>query len=194
MIIEPIGIMNRVRHIGRTGRAGASLLAIVTAGLLTGCALVPSGEYYEKRDRVTEAEAHTSGQALAQRKSLMRRAHRDLLNAEQTLVSLRRHRYREDTELLRGVMRSYLSRRVDPLLSSKKTGWHPELVTLDANLLLAKAAVLIEIDDRRGADRVIRGIESRFEGLDSLLVESSLGTQSTLDASLAALRKRRWAR
>jgi hypothetical protein len=190
VIAKTIGTKYRASHNGRIARAGASFLAIVSVGIFTGCALDQSGgSYFEKRDRITETEVHTAGQALVQRKSQLRRAHRDLLNLEKTLESLRRHRYTEEIDLMQKFVRSYIREQVDPLVSSRGTGWHPELVTLDVNLLIAKGAVLARLGDSKGVGLVIHGIESRFEGLESLLVEYPLDTQSTLEASLDVLRE-----
>jgi hypothetical protein len=194
MNTQTVRIKKGAKTIGRMARVGGLLLAICSVGVLSSCALSQNGDFFEKRERIAETEAFTGGQALAQRKARMRRAHRDLLHLEQTLVSLRRHRYTEDVRLLRRFVRPYLLEQVDPLLSSKTEGWHPELVKLDANLLFAKGAVLAQLGDARDLDRVIKNIESRFDGLDSLLVENRLDSQSTLGASLEALRKQRSAR
>ncbi len=122
----------------------------------------------------------------------MRRAHRDLLHIQTTLISLDRHRYGDDVAAFEAYVRPYIRSQVDPLLSSKKSGWHPELVSLDANLLFAKGAVLAELGDGRSVDRVIQSIESRFSGLDSLLVEFPLDNPTTLKSGLNSLRERRW--
>jgi hypothetical protein len=192
VITKTTGAKSRASYIGRFARVGGTLLAIVSVGILSGCALDQGeGDYFQKRDRIAEAEVYTVGQALAQRKAQLRRAHRDLLNIEKTLESLRRHRYTEEINLMQGFVDSYIREQVDPLVSSRKTGWHPELVTLDVNLLIAKGAVLARLGDGPGVSRVIGGLESRFEGFESLLVEYPLNTQSTLEASLDVLRGKR---
>ena len=167
---------------------GAAAVAAIAMGL-TACATIADRDLYEKRAQVREAEAHTAGQALHERKSRMQRTQRDLMHIQHTLETLRRHRYNEQIALFATFVRPYLAERVDPLISDRDASWHPELVPLDANLLFAKAAVLSELRDGRGVARVSKVIDHRFSGMDSLIVEYPRGEQNTLGEGLARLRK-----
>lgn len=166
-------------------------LAVLTALLCSGTACAPTrdADLYAKRERVQEAQAHTAGQALHERKARMERTQRDLMHIQRTLETLRRHRYDDQIARFAGFVRPYLAERVHPLLSDREASWHPELVPLDANLLFAEAAVLGELRDRRGVDRVADRIEARFARLDSLIVEYPRGEQHPLAESLARLRR-----
>ena len=74
------------------------------------------------------------------------------------------------------------------LLSEEEEGWHSELALLDANLLFAQAAVLVELREKRRVGKLIREIARRFVGMETMLVEYPIGEQSTLTHALTDLR------
>ena len=155
----------------RTGRLGLAslwqrLLLLLGAVSLTACAsLLDASDQFQKPERVAEVESHIAGEALAQKKQAMRRAHRDMIGFHATIQGLRRHSDRQGVEVLEAFVRPYLSTHVDPLLTQNRENWHPELLPLDANLLFAKAAILIQLQDRWGVAGAIHEIAVRFGGL-----------------------------
>ncbi len=168
------------------------LVAIAIATLGFACASPWTGtDYYEPQQKLTEADAHLEGEALEQRKDQMRRAHRDLISLHETARSLRRHRSFDDLHVFRGFVDPYFEAHVQTLLSEEEEGWHSELALLDANLLFAKASVLIELREKRRVARVIREIDRRFKGMETMLVEFPIGEQSTLARALIELRELR---
>lgn len=167
----------------------ALVATALCAVFVLGCASI-DGDTFHKQQHVEESAHHTGGQALTERKVRMRRTQRDLMHLQQTLETLRRHRYDAQFELMAGFVRPYLRDRVDPLISDREESWHPDLVALDANLLFAKGAVLAELGDRRSVESLIRTLEQRYPKMGSLLVEFPKGTQSTLSEGLSELRAR----
>jgi hypothetical protein len=176
-----------------SNRVAWCLLALAAALSLPACAAFSGrGDYYETQERVSEPQRHVAGQALIQTKQRMRRAQRDLIVFQASMESLRRHRSLQDIALFEAFVRTYIAEHVDPLLAQDNRSWHPELLTLDANLRFAKGAVLIEMRDRRRLDRLIRAIATRFDGMESMLVEYPIGTKSTLRDGIRELRRGRW--
>ena len=167
-------------------------LAAATALLLCSCSTTWTGsDYFARSAPVTEADSQIAGEALEQRKLKMRRAHRDLVALHATIETLRRHKSLTDISVMDSYLDPYLDEHVDEMLSQKGESWHAELQVLDANLLFAKAAVLIEMRDKGAVDSVILGIEKRFRGLDDLPVEYPIGTRTTLGRGLRDLQSNR---
>ena len=157
--------------------------------LLVGCA---SGErarvaYYEMVESERAIEEQLTAHALAQRKHAMRRIRRDVSQMERTIEMLQRHRDGMQLERFERFVRPYLEERLDPLLRGQSEVWHPELRPFEANLLLAKAGVYVQLGDERALGRVIEALEHEFEDLGSLLVEYPMGEKATLAQSIATL-------
>jgi len=172
-----------------TTGASSRLAFILIVALASACASPWTGsDYYEPQAKLTEADAHLEGEALEQRKGQMRRAHRDLVSLHETARSLRRHRSFDDIRVFEGFVDPYFEEHVQSLLSQEEEGWHSELALLDANLLFAQAAVLVELREKRRVGRVIREIAKRFVGMETMLVEYPIGEQSTLAHALTDLR------
>lgn len=176
----------------KTLRYAVLSLGAGTALLLTACSTTWTGsDYFARSAPVTEADSQIAGEALEQRKLKMRRAHQDLVSLHATVETLRRHKSLTDIRVMESYLDGYLDEYVDPMISEKDESWHPELQVLDANLLFAKAAVLIELRDRSAVDRVIAGIEKRFQGMNNLPVEYPVGTRTTLGQGLRDLHSNR---
>lgn len=174
-----------------TKSKSARLAAIAMLATLWACASPWTGtDYYEPQAKLTEADAHLEGEALEQRKDQMRRAHRDLVSLHETARSLRRHRSLNDIRVFESFIDPYFEDHVQALLSEDE-GWHSELALLDANLLFAQAAVLVELREKRRVGGVIREIARRFVGMETMLVEYPIGEQSTLAHALIDLRELR---
>jgi hypothetical protein len=172
--------------------ASVRLAPILALALVCACASPWTGtDYYEPQPKLTEADAHLEGEALEQRKDQMRRAHRDLVSLHETARSLRRHWSFNDIRSFEGFVDPYLAEHVHSLLSEEEEGWHSELALLDANLLFAQAALLVELREKRRVGSVIREIARRFVGMETMLVEYPIGEQSTLAHALLDLRNLR---
>lgn len=143
-------------------------------------------DYFERHAQVTEPDTQVTGETLIQQKQKMRRLHRDLKSLHATAESLRRHMNVEGIASLEAFLYPYLRHHAEPLVTAQSPTWHPELELLQANLMFAKAAVLIELRDRYGLRRVTNQIEIRF-GRKSMLVEYPLGSESTLAKGLKDL-------
>ncbi len=159
--------------------------------MLSACAGRWTGsDYYQAQPVATEADRQVSGEALAQRKQSLRRVHRDLKSIHATAESLRRHRELEGIAAFEGFVHPYFREHVEPLLD-EADGWHPELQLLQANLLFAQAAVLIELRDTARLSNLTRRIGKRFQGKKNLLIEYPLGKESTLEHALRDLSRGR---
>ena len=165
-----------------TSALAASLL------ILTACATRWTGsDYYVEQAPAVEPDTQLSGEALSQRKQSLRRLHGDMKSFHTTAQALRRHRNLAGILAFEAFLHPFLARQVEPLVAGPGSSWHPELQLLKANLLLAEAAVLIELRDKRRLSAVVIHIESRFAGRGHMLVEYPLGDESTLRAALRAL-------
>jgi hypothetical protein len=139
---------------------------------------------------VAEETAPLAGAALEQRRERLVRAQRDLAHFHTTLESLY---YRDDRVGLNSMARfadAYLSMHVDRLLAHEWQSRHPEVAVVDANLRLAKADVLLRMDQNDRAVAVIDELERRFDRRTELLVEYPLGTQRSLREAIELLRDR----
>lgn len=139
---------------------------------------------------VAEETAPLAGAALEQRKQQMVRAQRDLSHFQTTLESLY---YRDDRDGLRRMARfadNYLTTHVDRLLAHEWQSRQPEVAVIDANLRLAKADVLLRMDQNERAGHVLDELDRRFGRRGDMLIEHPLGTQRTLGEALKLLRDR----
>ncbi len=179
----------------RTARDGFPSICLLALPVLLalGCTAGPraSSEYVEMVMQVEQVEAQLDGEALAQQKGAMRRVYRDMAHFQTTLAELRRHRDSDAMALFEAFARPYMAERLDSLLQGERSVWHSELRPLEANLLLAKAALLIELEDRAGLADVIETLERDFRALRSTLVEYPRGENVTLQQSLAKLQEQR---
>lgn len=178
----------------RTARGAAwRRLALSIALACSACAAPPAEPVgFFDRDIAAAEEKPLGGDALAQRKRDLQRAHRDLVHFRATLESLSHRRDRNGSLLFNGFLDAYLGEHLEPLLRAEWQSRHPELMGLDANLRLAKAELLVRLRDPGRVQRTIEDIERRFAGRETMLVEFPIGEQNTLKHSLALLRERKW--
>lgn len=167
------------------------LATLLVVPLLSGCAASSGGDTYTKQSRVSESESHLAGAELAQRARRMERAHKDLVEFHTALVTLRRRDDRSGVESFRGFIEPYMTEHVDAQLSERSEAWNDDLVTLDANLLFAKAEIQRSLDDYWGLQSTIREIRSRYGDKNDLLVEYPFGERNTVARALSSLRKKR---
>lgn len=139
-----------------------------------------------------EDSAPLGGEALAQRKDEMRRAHSDIVHFDATLFSLNHRRDKNGRILFSKFLDAFLGLHVDPMLGGEWQSNHPELAALDANLRLAKAEILIQLGMTRRAQSVMDEIEARFAGREDMLVDFPFGEQHSLRESLQMLSHRKW--
>ena len=177
----------------RRGALVAHLCVAALTATLFGCATSHEApdEFFE-HETSAEESAPLGGEALAQRRRELNRAHGDLAHFHDTLSSLRHRRNRSGSILFSGFLDAWMGRHLNPLLRHQWQSRHPEVMGLDANLRIAKALVLIQLRDPGRAQDVIEELKQRFEGRESMLVEYPLGGQSTLADAIEQMRKRKW--
>jgi len=169
----------------------------VGAGLIFALALACAKgteipEYIVAEDAASQESTPLGGEALAQRKHEMERAHRDMIHFATTMESLHGRHDRNGLVLFSGFLDRYMGEHIGPLLLSEWQSRHPELMVLDVNLRFAQAEVLIQMRDARRVQHVIEEIERRYTGREDMLVEYPIGSQGTLLEGLQRLRNRKW--
>jgi hypothetical protein len=179
----------------RARSAGCTLFTALAATAL-GCAgtgttaEVPDEFAWE--ETAAEETSPLSGENLAQARVEMQRAQRDLRHYFQTLRDLRDRSDPGSYNLFSSYLAAYLGLQLDPLLAGDWQSRHPELMTLDANLRLAKAQILGEMRDTGHVQEIIDDLEARYAGRENLLVEFPIGNQRMLGKALKALRDGKW--
>ncbi len=167
--------------------------AILLASLVTssGCTLSKGDQtaYFDRFSGREAVESQLTGEALAQQKYSMRRLRRDLASFRQTLEQLRRHGKSEGIDRFELFVRPYLATRVDSLVDSDDSHFHPELRSFRAELLLSKGILMHELDDRRAVRQTIDRLERDFASLTSMLVLYPTGEAVTLEQGIALLRR-----
>lgn len=132
------------------------------------------------------------GEALAQKKLRMRRAHADLAHLYVVHERLSRLQKNRERNQLEAFIRPYLEHRVRPLIHTPAgQGWNGELRLLEANLLFAEAALFVAMGDDEELGVVIATLSDRFDGYESMLIEYPIGDSSTLELGVKDLRTNR---
>jgi hypothetical protein len=121
----------------------------------------------------------------------MRRVHADLVHLYRGYEINARQLKRRDYEQLEAFIRPFIAGQVDPLFVAKGQGWNTDLRLLEANLLFAKAALFVVIDEKVGLTEVIKTLDDRFRGHESLLIQYPIGETQTLAHGIRDLRKAR---
>lgn len=167
----------------------AAVLAVV--GLA--CASAPTG-YDEFALDATAAEesAPLGGEALAQKKSQMQRALRDLMHFHRTIASLASRRDSAGFTNFSGFLDAYIGTHVDPMLEGQWQSRHPELMALDANVRLLEAEIFIVMRDTSRVQRTIDDILTRYAGRENMLVKFPSGEQGTLLEGLQKVQQGKW--
>ena len=140
----------------------APLSALLAASFVAGagCSLSKgeSSAYFARFSGREAVESQLTGEALAQQKYSMRRLRRDLASFRLTLEQLRRHGKDAGIDRFEHFVRPYLSTRVDPLVDTDDSQFHPELRPFRAELLLSKGVLMHELDDRRAVRQTIEAV------------------------------------
>ena len=168
-----------------------SLLLAASLVAVGGCSLSKgeSGAYFDRFSGREAVESQLTGEALAQQKYSMRRLRRDLASFRQTLEQLRRHGKDTGIDRFELFVRPYLETRVDPLVDTEDSQFHPELRPFRAELLLSKGVLMHELDDRRAVRQTIDRLETDFAAMTSMLVLYPTGEAVTLAQGIALLRQ-----
>jgi hypothetical protein len=175
----------------RIGIGGAA--ALLLALQLGGCASKdgPDGKLAADQQAQLE-ETSLNGEALAQRRTDLMRAWRDLVHLDETMQALTDRNDSPSIVLLDNFITEYMSKHLDPLLKPAWQSSHPEVMALDANLRFMKAQLLANMRYPRKVQNSIEDIENRFEGRESMLIEYPIGEQRALGEALEMLRDQKW--
>lgn len=137
---------------------------------------------------IVEPRVFLGGAALAQKKLRMRRVHADLVHLFRGYELTTRQLKHRDSSRLEGFIRPFIDKHVDPLFTSEGQGWNTDLRLLEANLLFAKAALYLAIEETVGLTEVIDSLTDRFRDYESLMIEYPLGESQTLAHGIRELR------
>ncbi len=173
-------------------KRSAWLGPLLLAAQLVGCAPGMDPAFEEEFDAAVEEEAPLGGEALAQRRTDLDRAWRDLLHFDETMQSLVDRKDSRSVSLLDAFLSQYMGQHLDPLLRPRWQSAHPEVMALDANLRFMKAQILAGMRYPRRVQQAIDDIQRRFEGRESMLIEYPAGEQRPLGEALELLRDQKW--
>jgi hypothetical protein len=167
-----------------------ALVALLGSALIgTGCTQGSRPDaYFDRLSGRDAVESQLAGEALAQRKYSMRRIRRDMASFRKTLEELQRHGKTNGIRRFESFARPFIEVRVDPLVSNGSTADHPELRPFHAELLLSKAVLMHQMNDRRTVRATIERLEEDFASMGSMLVLYPTGEAVTLQQSIALLR------
>lgn len=174
-----------------TKLAGALIVAIF-AGQLVGCASSMDPAFQDAEMAEAEEAAPLGGEALAQRRTDLGRAWRDLQHFDMTMRSLVDRKDSRSVALLDGFLFQYMAEHLDPMLRPAWQSSHPEVMALDANLRFMKAEILADMRYPRKVQETIDDIETRYFGRENMLVEYPVGEQRPLGEALEMMRDRKW--
>lgn len=172
----------------RTVGAGVALLALA----LGGAACAPRHEIPASLARMessAEESAPLGGPALRQRREQLQRMHRDLIQIQTSIASLRHRGDRLGMNQLTRFVDAYMGLHLEPVLRPQWQSRHPELMALDANLRFLQADVLLRMRANARAKRVMGELAERFEGRGDMLVDYPIGEQNTLADAFLMLRE-----
>ncbi|MEZ4278304.1 MAG: hypothetical protein R3F21_01650 [Myxococcota bacterium] len=177
----------------RASRPAPLAAALIAASLVagSGCALSKGedGSFFARFSGREAVESQLTGEALAQQKYSMRRLRRDLASFRITLEQLRRHGKDAGIDRFERFVRPYIETRVDTVVVTPDSQFHPELRPFRAELLLSKGVLMHELDDRRAVRQTIDRLERDFASMTSMLVLYPTGEAVTLEQGIALLRR-----
>jgi hypothetical protein len=133
-----------------------------------------------------------AGQALGQRRHELERIHSGLLALRDSVDVIRARPDPTNRELIGDFTFAYLAMHVDPLLAPGWQSANPALETLDAELRLLEAELLMRLEHRSEAERVLDELERRFSHRSDLMVSYPVGKQSALGEAVRIARAPRW--
>lgn len=168
------------------------VVRLVALGLLAASLGCGSKTYLAKdfgrAEKSAEETAPLGGPSLDQRRENMTRMYKDLVHFRTSLRDSQERGDRTTTNALAFFIGSYMNMHLDPLLDGEWQSRHPELWGLDADLRLAKADVLIRMNDTGRASKTLDELAARYKGRDDMLVHYPLGSESPLGKAIKLLR------
>ena len=167
----------------RIGLAGA---LVATLGCASNTSLTKD---FGKAEKSAEESGPTGGPSLDQRRENMQRMYKDLVHFRTALRDAQERGDRSTVNSLGFFMESYMNMHLDPLLDGEWQSRHPELWGMDADLRLAKADVLIRMNDTSRASKTLDELSERYKGRDDMLVHYPLGSESQLGKAIKTLRE-----
>jgi len=167
-------------------------MPLLLALQLTGCASKEGPDASEVEQQEALEETSLNGEALAQRRTDLTRAWRDLVHLDETMRGLSDRNDGPSIVLLDNFISEFMGKHLDPLLKPDWQSSHPEVMALDANLRFMKAQLLANMRYPRKVQDSIEDIEERFEGRESMLIEYPVGEQRALGEALEMLRDQKW--
>jgi hypothetical protein len=168
----------------RSWRTGAALVSLLVG---IGCARAVE-DALDSREESPEA----AGQALIQRRHDLERIHSGLLALRDSVDVIRSRPDPVNRELIGDFAFAYLAMHVDPLLAPGWQSASPALEGLDAEMRLLEAELLMRLEHRSDAERVLDEIERRFAQRSDLVVNYPVGKQSSLTEAVRIARAPRW--
>ncbi|HKC52173.1 MAG TPA: hypothetical protein VKF60_15370 [Myxococcota bacterium] len=164
-------------------------LVVATLAFVPGCG---SKTYLAKdfghAEKSAEEASPTGGPSLDQRRENMTRMYKDLVHFRTSLRDSQERGDRTTSNALGLFIESYMDMHLDPLLDGEWQSRHPELWALDADLRLAKADVLMRMNETSRAAKTLDEIASRYKGRDDMLVHYPMGSESPLGKAIKLLR------
>ena len=171
-------------------------LAIGLASLLaTSCTISRHervADHLLERGSTIERNAPLGGESLSVRKHEVKRAYRDLIHYRDTFETLRRRRDGNGLTLFRQFAENYMDHHLQPILDADWQSDHPELLGMDANIRLVQAECYMLMSKPGKMQKVLNGIEDRYKGRETMLVDYPVGEQSTLQDAIENLSDRKW--
>jgi len=143
---------------------------------------------FGRAEKSAEETAPLGGPSLDQRRENMTRMYKDLVHFRTSLRDSQERGDRTTTNALAFFIGTYMNMHLDPLLDGEWQSRHPELWGLDADLRLAKADVLIRMNDTSRASKTLDELAARYKGRDDMLVHYPMGSESPLGKAIKLLR------
>ena len=162
------------------------------AGLLCLLVAVACAPALEKALDSADASPEPVGEALGQRRHELERVHSGLLALRDSVDVIRARPDPTNRELIADFTIAYLAMHVDPLLAPAWQSANPALETLDAETRLLEAELLMRLEHRSDAERVLDELGRRFAQRSAMTVSYPVGKQSTLSEALRIARAPRW--
>ncbi len=180
----------------RTLRRGVAAAALLSAPALFAAGCVSNDErvadHLLERGSTIERNAPLGGESLSVRKHEVKRAYRDLIQYRDTFETLRRRRDGNGLTLFRQFAENYMDTHLQPILDADWQSDHPELLGMDANIRLVQAECYMLMSKPGKMQKVLNGIEDRYKGRETMLVDYPVGEQSMLHEAIEHISDRKW--
>ena len=175
-----------------TSRNSGLLIGILSFLVLFGCAKPEMHDPLLGEKLSRERSAPMGGDALAERQREMRRASEDLFRFHATLVNLRSRQDARGHRHFKKFVDTYMSDHLNPILDVEWSSDHPALAGIDANLRVAKAALLVQMGEPYRVQPVIDELARRFLGRNRVLVTYPSGERVTIKRAIEILQNKKW--